>query len=104
MASKIATRRTVPPSEQTPAVLPLGLPHGALTRLACKCSSDDEADFLIKKDRIVCASCGHEVLCAPPVQGIFKATCACCISPSIKTTFILDSKSDYICTWCGVTR
>jgi hypothetical protein len=36
--------------------------------------------------------------------GVFKATCACCCSHSIKSTFILDSKGAYVCTWCGVTR
>ena len=105
MAHRIVTQRgSVQPSQQAPAVLLPGVLHGTLTKLACKCSVDDNADFLIKKDRIVCAACGHEVFCVPPVLGIFSATCACCSSPSIKSTFILDSRGMYICTWCGVNR
>ena len=78
--------------------------QGTLNKLACKCSSNDNADFLVKRDRIVCASCAHEVLCEPPLMGVFRASCACCSSPSIKTTFVLDSKGAYVCTWCGVVR
>ena len=84
-----------------------GLPPllcGSLPKLACKCSTKDDIDFLIKKDRIICAFCGREVSCAPPLLGIFKATCSCCSSASIKSTFVLDSQGIYTCTWCGRTR
>ena len=77
---------------------------GTISGLACKCLEDESADFLIKEDRIVCACCGREVLCAPPLRGIFKATCECCISTKVKTTFVLDSKAAYTCTWCGRSR
>jgi len=77
---------------------------GIITGLACKCVEDHVTDFLIKEDRIVCASCGREVLCSPPVRGVFKATCGCCISTEVKTTFVLDSKGLYVCTWCGRSR
>jgi hypothetical protein len=80
------------------------LSHGTVGNLACKCSPEDNADFLIKKDRIVCSSCGREVLCLPPLIGIYKATCFCCISSSIKSTFILDARGIYVCTWCGQTK
>jgi len=75
--------------------------HGSLTKLACKCSLTDNVDFLIKKDRIVCAFCDREIVCLPPILGVYKATCSCCASPSIKSTFILDSRGLYVCTWCG---
>lgn len=105
MAQTIITEHgAVGASHQVPAVILPKLVSGTLIKLACKCSPDDDADFLIKKDRIVCTTCGHEVLCAPPVLGVFSATCACCISSSIKSTFILDSRGMYVCTWCGVTR
>ncbi len=80
------------------------LSHGSLTNLACKCSPKDNVDFLIKEDRIVCAFCGREVLCLPPLVGVYKATCACCNTPSVKSTFVLDSRGLYICTWCGRTK
>jgi len=78
--------------------------HGSLTHLACKCSAKDTADFLIKKDRIVCAFCDREIFCLPPILGVFKATCSCCSSFSIKSTFVLDSRGLYVCTWCGRTK
>jgi hypothetical protein len=78
--------------------------YGSLANLACKCSTRDNVDFLIKDDRIVCAFCDREIVCLPPVIGVFKATCACCNSPSIKSTFVLDSRGIYTCTWCGRTR
>ena len=78
--------------------------HGSLASLACKCSIKDTADFLINKDRIVCAFCDREVLCLPPILGVYRATCSCCSSPSIKSTFVLDSRGLYICTWCGRTK
>jgi hypothetical protein len=78
--------------------------HGSLTSLACKCSLKDTADFLIKQDRIVCGFCGREILCLPPIMGVYKATCGCCSSTSIKSTFVLDSRGIYICTWCGRSR
>src|ERR1700733_3638921 len=78
--------------------------RGSLASLACKCSTKDNADYLIKEDRIVCAFCGREVFCVPPIMGVFKATCSCCSSPSIKTTFVLDSRGIYSCTWCSRTR
>ena len=104
MAQEITTQRPVPAAQPSALTILPNLLHGALTKLACKCSPNDNADFLIKGDRIICAGCGQEVVCAPPIMGIFKATCACCSSPSIKTTFVLDSKGDYVCTWCGVKR
>jgi len=78
--------------------------HGSLTNLACKCSIKDTADFLIKKDRIVCAFCDREIVCLPPILGVYKATCSCCSSFSIKSTFVLDSRGLYTCTWCGRTK
>ena len=77
---------------------------GIFSGLACKCLKDGVTDFLLKEDRIVCASCGREVKCTPPIVGMFKATCGCCISTDIKTTFVLDSKGVYTCTWCGRSR
>jgi hypothetical protein len=77
---------------------------GRVARLACKCSPKNDMDFLIKTDRIVCAFCGREVFCLPPLLGVYVATCGCCSSASIKSTFILDSRGIYICTWCGRTR
>lgn len=84
-----------------------GLVHslrGSLANLACKCSTKDNMDFLIKEDRIVCAFCDREIICLPPIVGIYKATCACCNSPSVKSTFVLDSRGIYTCTWCGRTK
>ena len=77
---------------------------GTLSGLACKCIENEKTDFLLKEDRIVCASCGREVLCSPPVRGVYEATCGCCISTDIKTTFVLDAKGNYTCTWCGGSR
>src|SRR5579863_9945551 len=104
MSTGIATQTPIQSPQQIPPLIVPTAQHGTLTKLACKCSANDNADFLIKNDRIVCASCAHEVECAPPVLGIFKASCACCSSPAIKTTFVLDSKGAYVCTWCGATR
>src|SRR5271157_1834276 len=56
--------------------------RGSLTNLACKCSSKDNVDFLIKQDRIVCAFCDREIICLPPILGVYRASCACCSSPS----------------------
>ena len=84
-----------------------GLAHfisGTMESLACKCSTDNDMDFLIKQDRIVCASCGSEILCLPPMVGVYHASCNCCVSVSIKSTFVLDSRGIYTCTWCGRTR
>jgi hypothetical protein len=78
--------------------------RGSLANLACKCSAKDNVDFLIKEDRIVCAFCDREILCLPPILGVYRATCACCNSPSVKSTFVLDSRGLYTCTWCGRTR
>ena len=78
--------------------------RGSLANLACKCSLKDNMDFLIKEDRIVCAFCDREVFCLPPIVGVYKATCGCCSSPSVKSTFVLDSRGLYICTWCGRTK
>jgi len=77
---------------------------GTLAKLACKCSVKNDVDFLIKKDRIVCASCGRQVLCAPPLIGIYMAACDCCASAAVKSTFVLDTDGIYTCTWCGRTR
>jgi hypothetical protein len=95
--------RGASPYQGSPATLP-DLPYGIVAKVACKCSPEDDADFLIKTDRIVCGACGKEILCAPPLLGVFKATCACCCTHSIKTTFILDSTGAYVCTWCGARR
>ncbi len=78
--------------------------YGTLGKLACKCSIKNDVDFLIKKDKIVCASCGNEVSCLPPLVGVFHATCNCCASALIKSTFVLDSRGIYTCTWCGRLR
>ena len=91
-------------SQKAPTAPLLGLLQGTLGKLACKCSANDNADFLIKKDRIVCAACGNQVLCTPPLLGVFTASCNCCASSSIKSTFILDSRGIYTCSWCGVSR
>lgn len=77
---------------------------GTLTRLACKCSAKNDMDFLIKKDKIICASCGREILCLPPLVGVYIAACNCCASVSVKSTFVLDSQGIYTCTWCGQVR
>jgi len=82
----------------------MNLLQGTLGRLACKCSSKNDVDFLIKKDRIICSSCGNEVVCLPPLIGVYQATCNCCVSAAIKSTFVLDSRGVYTCTWCGRTR
>lgn len=101
MAGNVAIRQAdqVPP-ETSGSVLTHSL-HGSLSSLACKCSEKDNVDFLIKEDRIICAFCGREIVCLPPIIGVYKATCACCNSPSVKSTFVLDSRGLYICTWCG---
>lgn len=104
MAQTPTTPPKLEPNHQVPAKPLPGLVFGTLTRVACKCSTQDDADFLIKADRIVCAACGKELLCTPPILGVFRATCACCCSRSIKTTFVLNSKGTYVCTWCGLTR
>jgi hypothetical protein len=78
--------------------------RGTLANLACKCSAKENVDFLIKEDRIICAFCDREILCMPPIIGIYKATCGCCASPSVKSTFVLDSRGIYICTWCGQAK
>ena len=78
--------------------------QGTLGSLACKCSTKNDVDFLIKKDKIICSSCGSEVSCFPPLIGVYQATCNCCVSVSIKSTFVLDSRGIYTCTWCGRTR
>jgi len=75
--------------------------HGSVTNLACKCSPKDNMDFLIKENRIVCAFCDREILCLPPILGVYRATCTCCNTPSVKSTFVLDSRGIYTCTWCG---
>jgi hypothetical protein len=80
------------------------LSFGTLGKLACKCSVKNDMDFLIKKDMVVCASCGSEIACVPPLVGVFYATCNCCASAFIKSTFVLDSRGIYTCTWCGRTR
>ena len=103
MASIIGVHPSVQPPPPGVALIPSTASPGILTDLACKCSPDDSADFLVKKDRIVCAACAREVQCLPPVLGVVKATCACCIAPN-KSTFVLDSSGNYVCTWCGVSR
>ena len=85
------------------AVLP-GQLHGIISGLACKCSNKNDMDFLIKQNHIICGNCGREVAVLPPLLGIFKAVCSCCASPSVKTTFVLDTRGIYTCTWCGQTR
>ncbi|MGO8836158.1 MAG: hypothetical protein ACLQAH_17520 [Limisphaerales bacterium] len=101
MAENVAIQKVnqVPGKSAGSGLVPLL--HGSLTGLACKCSEKDNMDFLIKEDRIVCAFCGREIVCLPPIVGVYKATCACCNSPSVKSTFVLDSRGFYICTWCG---
>ena len=77
---------------------------GTISGLSCKCLEHEFTDFLIKDDRIVCACCGREVRCVPPIKGVFTATCGCCISTDVKTTFVLDSAGVYTCSWCGRSR
>ena len=104
MAENVAVH---PPKASPQAPVASSLPRspfGSLTGLACKCSDKDNVDFLIKTDRIICAFCGRELVCLPPIVGVYKATCACCNSPSIKSTFVLDSRGLYTCTWCGRTK
>ena len=104
----MAQPAAIPQSAQTPKpAVESGNTHlarGSLKKLACKCSPKNDVDFLIKEDRIVCSFCGREILCTLPVLGVYSATCSCCSSPSVKSTFILDSRGLYICTWCGRTR
>jgi hypothetical protein len=104
MASSIAIQQ----GKQTPQdPIHDGLVHslrGSLTKMACKCSTKNNVDFLIKEDRIVCASCGREILCVPPVIGTYNAGCGCCSSAAVKSTFVLDSQGIYTCTWCGQKR
>jgi hypothetical protein len=104
MSQGVAKSSRVASPHQAPSVILPSLQCGAVTQVACKCSPDDDADFLIKADRIVCAACAKEIFCTPPLLGVFEATCACCITSSIKTTFILDSTGAYISTWCGARR
>lgn len=78
--------------------------YGTVGKLACKCSTRNDMDFLIKKDKIVCAACGNEIICLPPLVGVYIATCRCCASISIKSTFVLDSRGIYTCSWCGQVR
>ncbi len=104
MAQGVAITQNTYSLHQAPPVILPSLQYGTLAKVACKCSAEDDADFLIKADRIVCAGCGKEVLCTPPILCVFKATCACCCSHLIKSTFILDSTGAYVCTWCGVKR
>lgn len=77
---------------------------GTLSNLSCKCSSADDRDFLVKRDCIVCANCGREVRCTPPIKGVVKAACECCTSATVKATFVLDTTETYVCTWCGRAR
>jgi hypothetical protein len=92
MAEGIVAQKPVQSStSQITALLPAAL-QGTIGKLACKCTPHDNADFLIKKDRIVCASCALEIVCTPPLLGVFKAT------------FVLDSAGAYVCTWCGAVR
>jgi len=77
---------------------------GTLGKLACRCSQKNDMDFLIKQDRIVCASCGNEIVCLPPLVGVYQASCNCCFSTAVKSTFVLDARGIYTCTWCGRTR
>lgn len=91
----------------TPKALNAVLPakaQGTISGLACKCSTKNDMDFLIKQNHIICGNCGREVAVLPPLLGIFKAVCSCCASPSVKTTFVLDTRGIYTCTWCGQTR
>lgn len=90
------------PRNPDPGLVPFS--SGTMGSLACKCSSENDMDFLIKQDRIVCASCGNEVPCLPPMVGIYHASCNCCVSVAVKSTFVLDSRGVYTCTWCGRTR
>lgn len=104
MAENVAIQQA---SQLTPDYAGTGVTgslQGSLSNLACKCSTKDNVDFLIKKDRIVCAFCDREISCLPPILGVYRATCACCNSPSVKSTFVLDSRGIYVCTWCGRTR
>src|ERR1700733_10511485 len=104
MAHSAAVQQTSPtPREHVVSGLSHSL-RGTLADLACKCSTKDNIDFLIKEDRVVCAFCGREILCVPPILGIFKATCSCCNSASVKSAFVLDSRGIYTCTWCGRAR
>jgi hypothetical protein len=103
MSQVIAIQTNQLPQEQGNGGL-AHLLYGTLGRLACKCSTKNDMDFLIKKDKIICASCGHEILCLPPLVGVYAATCNCCASISVKSTFVLDARGIYTCTWCGRTR
>jgi len=93
---------TAPP--KTSAAVYTAISHGTISGLACKCSTKNDMDFLIKENRIVCGCCGREISVLPPLLGIYKAVCSCCASPSVKTTFVLDTRGIYTCTWCGQTR
>src|SRR5271170_7450443 len=102
--SSVIQQASQSPREQGKGGLARSSIFGTLAKLACKCSEKNDVDFLIKKDRIVCASCGRQVLCIPPLVGVYMAACDCCASAAIKSTFVLDSQGTYTCTWCGRTR
>lgn len=104
MAETKHPKQQVEAAKQHPVAVGSEWKGGTVSGLACKCSPADDRDFLVKGDRLVCATCGREVACAPPIRGVFKAACECCTSPSIKTTFVLDVTGTYVCTWCGRTR
>jgi hypothetical protein len=104
MSAGVSAVKAAEESLQTEAGPEVGWRGGTLSGLACKCLDHEFTDFLVKHDRIVCASCGREIRCSPPILGVFSATCGCCISTDVKTTFVLDSKGVYTCTWCGRTR
>lgn len=77
---------------------------GQITGLACQCSKTNSGEFFYKENRIVCAYCGRSYPCTPPILDVYSATCQCCSSASVKTTFVVDSAGVYTCTWCGRTK
>jgi hypothetical protein len=67
--------------------------------LYCKCTKSDIAIFNILEDRIKCIWCGNEIKCNPPIEFIRKEACVDC--EGMKSTFIIDSTGQKICTRCG---
>lgn len=74
--------------------------HGIISGLACKCFKGHHADFFYKGNGIVCANCGRSISLSPPVVNVYEACCKCCSTADVKSTFVVDSKGRYICTWC----
>ena len=78
--------------------------YGSIKGLACKCSKENNGEFFYKENKIVCAYCERSINCKPPILDVYEATCKCCSSSEVKSTFVVDSNGTYTCTYCGRTR